>query len=130
MDYKIYKWIFYWIMVCVCAVEAIESSSCGANFEKVRKRRIEAIRGQILSKLGLTELPNNNYNTTPVPFSTDFEEMYNRTRDFVLEKARQEREECSQPEENYFAQDILVLNTTDPQDGKPGKTIPFNLEMP
>ncbi|XP_078483171.1 transforming growth factor beta superfamily signaling ligand [Ciona intestinalis] len=82
-------------------------AGCGVNFDKMRKRRIEAVRGQILSKLGLTELPNAA--ATPRDVPREVEALYNRTRDFVLEQARQQRQECLDPEETYYAEDVLTV---------------------
>ena len=108
-----YNWMFCWIILS--GFIALQSeATCGENFDKIRKRRIEAIRGQILSKLGKTELPNNNKPTTLIPLPKNIEKMYNRTRDFLLSEARRKRQECSEPEENYYAQDIIVLNATQP----------------
>ena len=96
------------------------SAGCGVNFEKMKKRRIEAIRGQILSKLGMTELPKH-VEAPPVP--RDIEELYNRTRDFVLENARQKRLQCEEPEEEYYAQEILTVNAKQPTDNNSRKYV-------
>ena len=88
------------------------SGGCGVNFDKMKKRRIEAIRGQILSKLGMTELPNNG---DPPPAPRALEEMYNRTRDFILENARQKRRECEETDDDhYYAQEIVTVNAKRP----------------
>lgn len=83
-------------------------AGCGANFDKMKKRRIEAIRGQILSKLGLTQLPQND--APQEPPTREVEALYNRTRDFVQEQARIKREKCEYTEEDkYYAQDITTV---------------------
>lgn len=84
------------------------ASGCGVNFEKMRKRRIEAIRGQILSKLGFLHVPTDEL-PPPDSLTNDIVAMYNRTRDFVLEQARKKREECLEPEDSYYAQDITTV---------------------
>lgn len=96
------------------------SAGCGVNFDKMKKRRIEAIRGQILSKLGMTELPKNVAGPS-VP--RDIEELYNRTRDFVLENARDKRERCEEPEDEYFAQEIVTINAKQQADRNLGMCI-------
>lgn len=97
-------------------------TGCGLNVDSIKKRRIEAIRGQILSKLGLNELPNNNGSAPSNLRPSNIEETYNRTRDFLLEQARVKKQECNQPEENYFAQDIVIITSTNPtNDNQPGK---------
>ena len=82
-------------------------AGCGVNFDKMKKRRVEAIRGQILSKLGMDQLPDTS-DLPPVPKA--IEEMYNRTRDFVLETARQKRLDCEEREDDYYAQEIVTVN--------------------
>jgi len=97
------------------------SAGCGVNFDKMKKRRIEAIRGQILSKLGMTELPNN---VDPPPVPRAMEDMYNRTRDFILENARQKRLDCEERDDEYYAQEIVTVNanlSTNDDDGNAGK---------
>ena len=95
------------------------SAGCGVNFDKMRKRRIEAIRGQILSKLGMSQLPSN---VDPPPVDRHIEEMYNRTRDFLRENARQKRQKCEEQDDEYYAQEIVTVNmkapTTDENNGK------------
>lgn len=81
-------------------------AGCGVNFDKMKKRRLEAIRGQILSKLGLTQLPQDD---VPEIVPPEVEALYNRTRDFVEERARMKREECLESDEDYYAQDILTV---------------------
>uniref|UniRef100_H2YHT6 TGF-beta family profile domain-containing protein n=1 Tax=Ciona savignyi TaxID=51511 RepID=H2YHT6_CIOSA len=90
-------------------------AGCGVNFDRMRKRRIEAIRGQILSKLGLTELPTREGSPAEIPL--EIEALYNRTRDFVLEQARQQREECLVPEETYYAEEVhtVYMKNAQPQ---------------
>ncbi|CAK8692540.1 unnamed protein product [Clavelina lepadiformis] len=99
-----------WVAVCIMFFTMLvpnTNAACGADFEKMRKRRIEAIRGQILSKLGLTQLPDKE---PPVgAMTTELEKTYNRTRDFVMEQARQKREECEEQDEDYYAQDIETV---------------------
>ena len=85
-------------------------SGCGVNFDKMRIRRLEAIRGQILSKLGMTQLPQNA-GPPPAP-PLEIEEMYNRTRDFVTETARQKRFLCEEPDDEYYAQEIVTVEAS------------------
>jgi len=68
----------------------------------------------------MTELPNENQIIAP---GKDIEKMFNRTREFVIENARQQREDCSDAEEDYFAQDIFVFNVTEPANTQPSKII-------
>ena len=105
----------FWIFLIVSIVfSSGVTAICGANIEKIRKRRVEAIRGQILSKLGKTELPYNNETFSPPPLTKEIEEMYNRTREFVLEQARLKKQECSEPDESYFAKEITTINASEP----------------
>jgi len=99
------------ILVIFATLTPAPMSGCGVNFEKMRKRRIEAIRGQILSKLGFTSLPSAERpphdSVTP-----ELEAQFNRTRDFVLEEARRKREECQEPEDSYYAQEVKTVYTS------------------
>ena len=132
--------------ICKCGaiilIVAIFSSmpycmaGCGANFDKMKKRRIEAIRGQILSKLGLTQLPQND--APQEPPTREVEAMYNRTRDFVIEQARIKREKCEFTEEDkYYAQDITTVymksgkskDNGNPGRGYAGKIVGFSLRI-
>lgn len=83
------------------------SAGCGVNLEKMKTRRIEAIRGQILSKLGLTQLPRDEKPPGLIP--REVEAMYNRTKDFVEEQAREKRQECEEQEMDYFAQEVVTV---------------------
>lgn len=85
------------------------SAGCGVNFEKMKTRRIEAIRGQILSKLGLTQLPKDERPPGQIP--REVEAMYNRTKDFVEEQARVKRQECEESDVDYFAQEVVTVYT-------------------
>lgn len=84
-------------------------AACGVDIQKMKTRRIEAIRGQILSKLGFTQLPRDEVPPGRVP--EEIESMYNRTRDFVEEQARLRREDCAEREEDYYAQEVVTVYT-------------------
>lgn len=75
------------------------------DFGHIKKKRVEAIRGQILSKLRLTSPPEPSV-MTHVPYQVLA--LYNSTRE-LLEELHGEREEgCTQgnTESEYYAKEI------------------------
>ena len=87
-------------------------AGCGLNFDKMRHRRLEAIRGQILSKLGFSELPKDEAIQPP---SEEQVKLYNITRDFVDEQARKRQAECEAHDDDWYAQDITTVYEYDPE---------------
>ncbi|KAM4696665.1 transforming growth factor beta-1 proprotein [Rhinophrynus dorsalis] len=82
-------------------------STCKAvDMEQVKKRRIEAIRGQILSKLKLTEVPQVESEEMTVP--EEVISLYNSTLDILREQAAKEEEVEAQinSAEEYYAKEI------------------------
>ena len=93
------------------------NAGCGLNFDKMRHRRLEAIRGQILSKLGFNKLPKNE--ELPPPRREEVR-MYNITRDFVEEQERRKHAECGRTtDDDWYAQDIHTVYKYDRQ--RPGE---------
>lgn len=69
---------------------AMSMSTCKAvDMEQVKRRRIEAIRGQILSKLKLTEPPEVQSEEITVP--REVLSVYNSTVDMIKEKIKKEK---------------------------------------
>lgn len=88
------------------ATISLSLSTCTTlDFGHIKKKRVEAIRGQILSKLRLTSPPEPSV-MTHVPYQVLA--LYNSTRE-LLEEMRGEREEgCTQEtsESEYYAKEI------------------------
>lgn len=88
------------------ATVSLSLSTCTTlDFGHIKKKRVEAIRGQILSKLRLTSPPEPSV-MTHVPYQVLA--LYNSTRE-LLEEMQGEREEgCTQEntESEYYAKEI------------------------
>ncbi|XP_044161868.1 transforming growth factor beta-1 proprotein-like isoform X1 [Bufo gargarizans] len=83
---------------------AMSMSTCKAvDMEEVRKRRIEAIRGQILSKLMLTEPPDVESEEMSVP--EEILSAYNSTMEAIKEKTEKERPVV----EGYYSEQVKKI---------------------
>ncbi|XP_072166802.1 LOW QUALITY PROTEIN: transforming growth factor beta-3 proprotein-like [Diadema setosum] len=77
---------------------------CKFDLEEYETRRIAAIKGQILSKLGLTEPPTDD---GPEVVPKEVMDLFNHTVELLEAKYEREREQCSTvtgASDNYFAQ--------------------------
>ncbi|TKS81566.1 Transforming growth factor beta-2 [Collichthys lucidus] len=75
------------------ATVALSLSTCSTlDMDQFKKKRIEAIRGQILSKLKLTTPPEDF--PEPEEVSRDIVAIYNSTRDLLQEKANERAATC------------------------------------
>ncbi|XP_029426850.1 transforming growth factor beta-1 proprotein [Rhinatrema bivittatum] len=86
---------------------ALSLSTCKTiDMELVKKKRIEAIRGQILSKLKLSSPPKVESEELVVP--EEVMSLYNSTRDMIQEmaKAAEILEEKEAMEEEYYAKEV------------------------
>ena len=85
---------------------------CQLDFNKMKHRRLEAIRGQILSKLGFQELPNNQEDIRDP--TEDELRLYNVTKEFAAEEANRKRRECGAGgDDKYYAQDVVTVYEQD-----------------
>lgn len=87
--------------------------NCGLTFEKMKDRRLNAIKGQILSKLGFNKLPRSAPREPP---REDEIKLYNITRDFVNEQARKKQGSCEMSDDDWFAQDITTVYSNIPEE--------------
>ncbi|MGH0125426.1 UNVERIFIED_CONTAM: hypothetical protein FKN15_045346 [Acipenser sinensis] len=78
--------------------------------DQFMKKRIEAIRGQILSKLKLTSPPEHY--PEPEEVSQEVIAIYNSTRDLLLEKANERAATCERErsEEEYYAKEVYKID--------------------
>ncbi|XP_069799471.1 transforming growth factor beta-1 proprotein [Dendropsophus ebraccatus] len=84
---------------------AMSMSTCKAvDMEEMKKRRIEAIRGQILSKLMLTEPPNVESEEMSVP--KDILSIYNSTIEAIKEKTEKEKPIV----EGYYSEQVKRID--------------------
>ncbi|XP_063793904.1 transforming growth factor beta-1 proprotein [Pseudophryne corroboree] len=89
---------------------ALSMSTCKAvDMEQVKKRRIEAIRGQILSKLRLTEPPKVESEELSIP--EEILSIYNSTVDTIQKRIEKEKPIV----EEYYAKQVerIVMNSED-----------------
>ncbi|XP_028984534.1 transforming growth factor beta-2 proprotein [Betta splendens] len=90
---------------------ALSLSTCSTlDMEQFKKKRIEAIRGQILSKLKLTAPPEDF--PEPDEVSGDIVAIYNSTRDLLQEKANERAATCERQrsEEEYYAKEVHKID--------------------
>lgn len=93
------------------ATVAVSLSTCSTlDMDQFKKKRIEAIRGQILSKLKLSSPPQSY--PEPEEVSRDIIAIYNSTRDLLLEKANERAATCERQrsEEEYYAKEIHKID--------------------
>ncbi|XP_004560146.1 transforming growth factor beta-2 proprotein isoform X2 [Maylandia zebra] len=78
--------------------------------DQFKKKRIEAIRGQILSKLKLAAPPEDF--PEPEEVSRDIVSIYNSTRDLLQEKANERAATCERQrsEEEYYAKEVHKID--------------------
>uniref|UniRef100_A0A3Q3GZP3 Transforming growth factor, beta 2 n=1 Tax=Labrus bergylta TaxID=56723 RepID=A0A3Q3GZP3_9LABR len=89
------------------AAVALSLSTCSTlDMDQFKKKRIEAIRGQILSKLKLSSPPQDY--PEPEEVSRDVVAIYNSTRDLLQEKANERAATCERQrsEEEYYAKEV------------------------
>ncbi|XP_069714610.1 transforming growth factor beta-3 proprotein [Phaenicophaeus curvirostris] len=88
------------------ATVSLSLSSCTTlDLDHIKKKRVEAIRGQILSKLRLTS-PPEAVGPAHVPYQ--ILALYNSTRELLEEMEEEKEESCSQDntESEYYAKEI------------------------
>ncbi|XP_005998999.1 transforming growth factor beta-2 proprotein isoform X2 [Latimeria chalumnae] len=93
------------------ATVALSLSTCSTlDMDQFLKKRIEAIRGQILSKLKLTSPPEHYPEPEEVP--QEVIAIYNSTRDLLEEKANQRAATCEKErsEEEYYAKEVYKID--------------------
>nr|ATW73239.1 transforming growth factor beta1 [Quasipaa boulengeri] len=98
------RWMWSLVLMVDLLHVAMSMSTCKAvDMEQVKKRRIEAIRGQILSKLKLTEPPAVDSEELTVP--KEIMSIYNSTVDTINEKIKKEKPVV----EEYYSKQVEVI---------------------
>ncbi|KAM8952270.1 transforming growth factor beta-1 proprotein [Pelodytes ibericus] len=89
--------------------QAVSLSTCkSVDMEQVKKRRIEAIRGQILSKLKLTRAPEVESEEMTVP--KDVLSIYNSTVDMIRESSEKADQLWqSHGEQEYYGKEVQKI---------------------
>ncbi|XP_075386552.1 transforming growth factor beta-2 proprotein isoform X3 [Tenrec ecaudatus] len=90
---------------------ALSLSTCSTlDMDQFMRKRIEAIRGQILSKLKLTSPPEDYPEPDEVPLEVI--SIYNSTRDLLQEKASRRAAACERErsDEEYYAKEVYKID--------------------
>ncbi|XP_029449043.1 transforming growth factor beta-2 proprotein [Rhinatrema bivittatum] len=93
------------------AIMALSLSTCSTlDMDQFMRKRIEAIRGQILSKLKLTSPPEEYPEPEEVP--PEVIAIYNSTRDLLQEKAKQRSSTCEREraDDDYYAKEVYKID--------------------
>lgn len=93
------------------AAVALSLSTCSTlDMDQFMRKRIEAIRGQILSKLKLTSPPDEYPEPEEVP--PEVISIYNSTRDLLQEKANHRAATCERErsDEEYYAKEVYKID--------------------
>ncbi|XP_029923354.1 transforming growth factor, beta 1a [Myripristis murdjan] len=96
-------------LVAVCLVGSVSGmSTCKTlDLELVKKKRIEAIRGQILSKLRMAKEPEPEEAGEEEDIPVGLQSLYNSTEEMLKEQqAQPEPISTQQEEEEYFAKEL------------------------
>ncbi|XP_029106548.1 transforming growth factor beta-3 proprotein-like [Scleropages formosus] len=99
-----------------CAAAAASLSTCATvDVERVRKRRVEAIRGQILSKLRLSSPPQHAL--APAHVSAQVLALYNSTRDLLQQLGTDPPQSCGREDTDteYYAKEIYRFDMVQAQ---------------
>ncbi|XP_034037854.1 LOW QUALITY PROTEIN: transforming growth factor beta-2 proprotein [Thalassophryne amazonica] len=87
------------------------------NLDEQKSRRIEAVRGQILSKLRIRSPPDDDDLPSSGSVPAEVMLLYNSTRELLNERARQAESACEREssEEDYYAKEVQRINMTPPR---------------
>ncbi|XP_018601624.1 transforming growth factor beta-3 proprotein [Scleropages formosus] len=98
------------LLLSSCVSTSLSLSTCATvDIDHIKKKRVEAIRGQILSKLRLTS-PPPTLDASQVPFQVLA--LYNSTKELLEELGRERQQSCGQDntETEYYAKEIYKFN--------------------
>lgn len=109
------------LCLCVClfaelAGSVLSLSTCQSGFDldDFKSKRIEAVRGQILSKLKISRPPEALVPPGDPPPEVIL--LYNSTRELLKERARQAESACEREssEEDYYAKEVQKIDMQPP----------------
>ncbi|XP_029972264.1 transforming growth factor beta-3 proprotein [Salarias fasciatus] len=98
------------ILLSNCVTMTFSLSTCTTvDIDHIKKKRVEAVRGQILSKLRMTSPPQTT-GPSQVPFQVLA--LYNSTKELIEELGRDRHQSCGQDntETEYYAKEIYKFN--------------------
>ncbi|KAM9777737.1 transforming growth factor beta-3 proprotein [Neosynchiropus ocellatus] len=97
-------------LLSTCVTMTLSLSTCTTvDIDHIKKKRVEAVRGQILSKLRLTSPPQT---TGPSQVPYQVLALYNSTKELIEELGRDRQQSCGQDntETEYYAKEIYKFN--------------------
>ncbi|XP_053701776.1 transforming growth factor beta-3 proprotein [Synchiropus splendidus] len=98
------------LLLSTCVTMTLSLSTCTTvDIDHIKKKRVEAVRGQILSKLRLTSPPQT---TGPSQVPYQVLALYNSTKELIEELGRDRQQSCGQDntETEYYAKEIYKFN--------------------
>lgn len=100
----------------VLLVEGINTCQ-SINLDRQKSRRIEAVRGQILSKLRIRSPPDEDDEPPAGNVPAEVMLRYNSTRELLKERARQAESACEREssEEDYYAKEVQRIDMMPPR---------------
>lgn len=108
--------LMFLALVVLCTVGSVSGmSTCKTlDLEMVKKKRIEAIRSQILSKLRLPKEPEADQSEDQEEIPSLLLSLYNSTKEMLKEQQTevQTRVSMEQEDEEYFAKVVNKFNIT------------------
>ncbi|XP_045930213.1 transforming growth factor, beta 1a [Micropterus dolomieu] len=125
------KLVFLMLMVVYTVGYVSGMSTCKTlDLEMVKKKRIEAIRSQILSKLRLPKEPESDQTGDDEDIPTTLLSLYNSTKEMLIEQQTESPPDIppEQEEEEYFAKVLHKFNMTgknNTENTKTSKSIPM-----
>lgn len=100
------------------AISAEGFSTCPSfSLDDQKSKRIEAVRGQILSKLRIRSPPEPVVTPPPENVPAEVMLLYNSTRELLKERARQAESACDREssEEDYYAKEVQRIDMLPPR---------------
>ena len=87
------------------------------NLDEQKSKRIEAVRGQILSKLRIRSPPARQETPPTDTVPPEVMLLYNSTRELLKERARQAESACDREssEEDYYAKEVQRIDMLPPR---------------
>lgn len=107
------------LLLRFCGVLQVEGiNTCQSiNLDAQKSRRIEAVRGQILSKLRIRSPPDDDEATPRGAVPAEVMLLYNSTRELLRERARLAESACEREssEEDYYAKEVQRIDMLQPR---------------
>lgn len=100
----------------VCLVQGLNTCQ-SINLDAQKSRRIEAVRGQILSKLRIRSPPDDDEDPPQSNVPPEVMLLYNSTRELLKERARLAESTCEREssEEDYYAKEVQRIDMLPPR---------------